>query len=464
VQGVRLKNGASRADEQPVRVPRQSFSLWVNGALLAAAVVAAGLCVPASTWGEPGVLAALVLLGLGSDMLAIHVRGLHLSANLAAIALALALLGPTPAVIVALAPIVVDWARRRPSVADLVSNLATFTTFPLVGAGLIALTGFADLPDIEACGLLLVVFMAVNAVNFLLIYAHRVMEHGWSWRTGMREMYLPVVPAQLGIGLLTSVVVYVERRTGPEAIMVLAPVVIICQWLLRTAMAAFERGVEVDERNRQLAALQFGLISSMLKTLSLRDNMTARHSAAVARYAREMASELGVSEVEQELIHTAALFHDIGKFIFPDSILLSTNRLTEEEYDIVRRHPEVGAEVISEIEGYGPVAEIVLHHHGYPHGLHGDQIPLGARIIAVADVYDVITARDTYRTPVTMSEAFTELRRSAGTQLDAELVETFIDLMLRKGVVFHHSTPADFEAELALERRVSDYAAPRRAA
>jgi putative nucleotidyltransferase with HDIG domain len=207
-----------------------------------------------------------------------------------------------------------------------------------------------------------------------------------------------------------------------------------------------------------------------MKTLALRDRMTARHSAAVARYTREMSAELGMPPEEQELLHTAGLFHDIGKFIFPDSILFAATGLTDEQYAIVRRHPEVGADLVAEIEGYGPVAKIIRHHHeridgkGYPYGLSGDQIPLGARIIAIADVYDVITARDTYRKPVSTSEAFEELRRSAGTQLDAELVEVFIDLVSRRGLMFSHSSADDFEAELALERRVSDYAAPKIAA
>jgi putative nucleotidyltransferase with HDIG domain len=204
----------------------------------------------------------------------------------------------------------------------------------------------------------------------------------------------------------------------------------------------------------------------MLKTLALRDHMTARHSAAVARYSRAMAKAIGLPEREVDLIHTAALFHDIGKFIFPDSILLSDQGLTDEEYEIVKRHPAVGADVISEIDGYGPVAEVVRFHHeridgrGYPSGIAGDAIPIGSRIIAVADVYDVITARDTYRTPVGIDAALTELRRSAGSQLDAQLVEVFVDLVERNEVEFRHGDDADFEAELQFERRVREYARP----
>ena len=120
--------------------------------------------------------------------------------------------------------------------------------------------------------------------------------------------------------------------------------------------------------------MQVGLLGTVLQTLSLRDKMTARHSAAVARYSREIAQELGLSEREQDVVHTAALLHDIGKFIFPDSILFADSKLTKEDLEIVRRHPEQGARLVARIDGYGPVAEIILAHHeridgnGYPTG------------------------------------------------------------------------------------------------
>ncbi|HYM57550.1 MAG TPA: HD-GYP domain-containing protein, partial [Solirubrobacteraceae bacterium] len=205
---------------------------------------------------------------------------------------------------------------------------------------------------------------------------------------------------------------------------------------------------------------------TVLQTLSMRDKMTARHSAAVARYAREVARELGLSVRDQEVIHTAALLHDIGKFIFPDDILLANNKLTDEQFEIVRRHPEQGALLVQRIEGYGPVAEIILAHHeridgcGYPHRIRGDDIPLGSRIISVADTYDVMTARDSYREPVSSAEAIEELRRVAGSQLDPEMVETFIGLLGDGSMNFRHADDADFERELNFERRVSDYAAP----
>jgi putative nucleotidyltransferase with HDIG domain len=188
--------------------------------------------------------------------------------------------------------------------------------------------------------------------------------------------------------------------------------------------------------------------------------MTARHSAAVARYARAIATEIDCTPEEQELVHTAGLLHDIGKFIFPDRILFADTRLTDDDWQIVKKHPAQGAKVVGRVSGYGPVAEIIRSHHeridgnGYPDGLNGPDIPLLSRMISIADTYDVMTARDSYRKPVSQEEAIAELRRVSGTQLDGALVETFIHILERRSISFQHTTDRDFERELAFDGRV----------
>jgi putative nucleotidyltransferase with HDIG domain len=171
----------------------------------------------------------------------------------------------------------------------------------------------------------------------------------------------------------------------------------------------------------------------LLRTLALRDPMTARHSISVARYAREMAAAANLPEGEQERAHTAGLLHDVGKLTFPDRILKRDVTLTRTDWDRIRMHPTEGARVIAGIGGYEPVIQIILAHHermdggGYPRGIPAARVPALARIIAVADAYDAMTARHSYRDPVSPEEAIAELRRVAGTQLDPDFVELFID-------------------------------------
>jgi HD-GYP domain-containing protein (c-di-GMP phosphodiesterase class II) len=133
---------------------------------------------------------------------------------------------------------------------------------------------------------------------------------------------------------------------------------------------------------------------------------------------------------------------------------------------MIKMDPYQGARVVSQMEGYGPVSEIILAHHeridgkGYPRGLRGSEIPALSRMISVADTYDVMTARDSYRTPISSFEAIQELRRVSGAQLDAEFVELFIRILAGKDVRFRHGEDADFDAELGLDKRIDEYSLP----
>ena len=226
-----------------------------------------------------------------------------------------------------------------------------------------------------------------------------------------------------------------------------------------------QRREELEKRTLQLASLQLGVLVTMLRTLSLRDLYTARHSAAVARYAYAVARAAGCWENELRTVHTAGLLHDIGKFAFPDSILLADSRLSDTDYQIVRQHPVHGADLVRRIEGYEEIASVILADHervdgtGYPYGLRGEQIPSLARMVSVADIY-ASTARDTYRHQISRSDAIAELRRVAGSQLDGRFVELFIEILENEGLGFTHTEDADFEKELALEERIRELAKP----
>jgi putative nucleotidyltransferase with HDIG domain len=178
--------------------------------------------------------------------------------------------------------------------------------------------------------------------------------------------------------------------------------------------------------------------------------------------------EAGISRRDQELAHTAGLLHDIGKFALADRVLEQDERLREDDWDAIRRHPELGADLLRDLGVYGPVAEIVRAHHermdgrGYPDGLAGDAIPVIARIVAVAEVYDTLTATDTYRARMTSFEALTELRRVAGRQLDGDHVEAFGRLLAGRGLDYRHADAADFDRELAMEERIASSLAPDR--
>ena len=169
-----------------------------------------------------------------------------------------------------------------------------------------------------------------------------------------------------------------------------------------------------------------------------------------------------MSEEECELAHTAGLLHDIGHFALSDRVAERGRALTDEDWTAIQRHPVLGADMLKDLGMYGPVAEIVLAHHeridgrGYPQGLPADQIPEIAKIIAVAEVYDTLTASDTYRTRMSSFEALNELNRVKGTQLDARYVDELSNLLSGEGVEYRHADAADFDTELAMERRIKE--------
>jgi putative nucleotidyltransferase with HDIG domain len=218
-------------------------------------------------------------------------------------------------------------------------------------------------------------------------------------------------------------------------------------------------------RSRQYASLSWGVLSGLLRTLDVRDPRAARHAAAVAAFSRDIAREAGLDAQQQELAHTAGLLHDIGNFALSDRVAERGRVLNDEDWVAIRRHPELGADMLRDLGLYGPVAEIVRAHHervdgrGYPDRLKGEAIPELAKIIAVAEVYDTLTAHDTYRTPMSSFEALTELRRVAGSQLDAHYVEMLAKVLAGSDVTYRHADAADFGRELDLERRLNEAAA-----
>ena len=440
--------------------------------MLIAATAAAVLSSRADDWTPVPLLGVLFVLAAGSELLVVEVRGLRLSGSFLSFVLAMALLGPAPAAALAVGAALVDTVVCRPSLDRAVVNVATYATFSVLG-GLVmnALSGgpepnFAN--PLWFSALVFFTFLATNTLNFAMIAAGTAFGYRVPIPLMLRS-FATALPSEFATALLTAGTAYTYRQMGFGSVGLATIVLLIFLYILRTSVKAQERGEELEVRTKELASLQVGLLSTVLQTLSMRDAMTARHSAAVARYSREVAKMLGLDEREQDLVHTAALLHDIGKFILPDSVLFADRKLTDEEWELIKLHPEQGAKLVERIEGYGPIADIVLHHHerfsggGYPTGIAGPEIPLGSRIISAADTYDVMTSRDSYRRPVSSEAALAELRRVAGTQLDPQIVEVFERMILERRVQFSHTDEADFESELAFEKRVADYARPRAA-
>ncbi|HEY4778316.1 MAG TPA: HD-GYP domain-containing protein [Solirubrobacterales bacterium] len=433
--------------------------------VVAVSVLTAGTAV----WDLP-LLGILFAFAVFSDLTAIPTSKLKLSVAFMPMVLAMVLLGGPPAAVIGVLTIlVVDGLVGKRPLHILLNNGLTFATYPLLtGLAFHWVTTSGQISDTDPAfyALILAACILALAINFTMITSYSCYMDGSSFVRKVRTALIPVLPTDLAAALLAAGIAYLYILVGLAGIALFGIVLVTFQYLIGALLLSQERAEELQRRSKQLASFQVGILSAMLRTLDLRDQMTARHSAAVARYSRAIAQRAGYSRPEEELVHIAALLHDIGKFILPDRILKANVPLTDEDWMLIRRHPQQGARVVSSLDGYGPVAEVILAHHeridgkGYPRGLAGDDIPELSRIISVADTYDVMTARDSYRTPMSSHDAIAELRRVAGKQLDARFVEVFIELLEGQDVSFAHGEAADFEKELGLQSRIAETASP----
>lgn len=192
-----------------------------------------------------------------------------------------------------------------------------------------------------------------------------------------------------------------------------------------------------QDLKRTYRSLQRAVFQSLLglaNALEAKDYYTAGHSSRVSRLARDLAQAAGLSQGVSDTVAQAGLLHDIGKISIPESILRKSEALTAEEWEVMRRHPVTSAQIVAPLEFFDQGAIILRHHHerydgsGYPDGLQGDMIPIGARIVAIADVYDALTSDRPYRSRVSHAAAIRYLREHSGRTLDSDLVDVFVEL------------------------------------
>lgn len=196
-------------------------------------------------------------------------------------------------------------------------------------------------------------------------------------------------------------------------------------------------GVLFDRQRHLLSEISVAhqeTLLSLVSALDLREHNTRLHSQRVREYTELMATRLGLGESDRREIGFGALLHDIGKIAVPDRILLKPDKLTEEEWQQMRKHPDAGYLMVKRIGFLARSAEIIRSHHerydgrGYPLGLTGKEIPLGARLFMVADVYDALTTRRSYHEAMSHEAAVEEIRREQGKHFDPAVVETFVNI------------------------------------
>lgn len=194
---------------------------------------------------------------------------------------------------------------------------------------------------------------------------------------------------------------------------------------LRTIYHAERRRREALER------AYHSTLRALCRALDLRDTETEEHSLRVVRYSLALGREFGLGPEDLSDVELGAMLHDVGKIGIPDAILRKPGPLDEAEWAMMRRHPQLGYDILRDVEFLAPALPVVLHHHekwngsGYPHGLRGEEIPLAARIFAIADAFDAMISPRPYKKPLPPAEALARIQQDSASHFDPELAAAF---------------------------------------
>lgn len=279
------------------------------------------------------------------------------------------------------------------------------------------------MPGISGMELLAHVRPRFPSVAFLMVTGEDDVRVGIEAMKGGAEDYL-VKPLQHDLVLASLSRALEKKRLEQE----------VENYRCRLEAMVRERTAQLESALRQTERGYEDTLRALGAAIDLRDSQTGGHSERVALYSRTIAKEMGSTELALQTITWGAWLHDIGKLAIPDAILLKPGPLTDEEWSTMRTHVEIGYELVRRIPFLAATAEIILTHHersdgsGYPQGLKGTEIPLGARIFAVADTLDAMTSDRPYRSAGSFEEACEEIQRGAGSRYDAGVAKVFMGI------------------------------------
>jgi putative nucleotidyltransferase with HDIG domain len=401
---------------------------------------------------QPAVLVIflLVLASAGERFTVPLPGGGVVSASLGAMVLAMGLLGPAAAAACGITSAITFSAARRRSASQWLSNVCAYSIPPFFGgllvrvaSNVIEMSGKHTSGELVFGLTVLTALIVLLVLNFFLWAFDLRVREGDSIARLARDFRMPTLSGELAVGVLATTLAVLYRAAGLPVLLAVVPVLVIFRQLTVALLRSEERADQLEARTINLTSLQDAVLRAFVGALRTRDPATGRHSAAVSLYARELAEQVGAEPSDQDTVRVAGLLHDIAKVTWPDRVLHAEahgETLAPDDQALIDNAPQLCAELIGQLDGYGAVADTVLYHReridgsGYPAGLIGKEIPLTSRILAVCCVYDAMRSRSDYRPHMSDHEAIAELRVAAERgQLDPELVEAFTGLLERKG-------------------------------
>jgi diguanylate cyclase (GGDEF)-like protein/putative nucleotidyltransferase with HDIG domain len=410
--------------------------------------------IPAPDWLSLGAFAILVVL---TEMFSVelYVKNTTISTSAAPILAGTLIFGPLGALILSATFAVTALIKYRSPVSRLFFNFGNQLLAAMIYTGLLVLSGaaFAEL------GIVLQLIVALLASLIVYLVTTALVAEGISLdlrQAGFqlwKEQYGWMASSYVGMGFIAYALIFgYNNNHFLGVILMVVPLVLLRmsqkQYVDRTRTMVnelHEKQRRLERTTEEIKALSEGLLDTLAEVIDLGDPSVLGHSVRVAQHATGIARLLGLREKQIELIRNASLLHDIGKLGISPALLAKPARLTAEEYEIVKTHVRLGAELLGKTRSLQPLAPIIACHHehfdgrGYPNSLPGKEIPLEARIIAAADAIETMASDRPYSKPMTTDRIVEELLRCSGSQFDPQVVEAAIRML---GVP-HPSAAAD---------------------
>jgi putative nucleotidyltransferase with HDIG domain len=405
-------------------------------ALLGATAGALGLFL-GGTEDVIGLVAIVVAVGIG-QALSLELEGGSVSVSAVGALAGAAMFGPRAALPLAVTMAAVQWSAMRNPLHQSLFNVGTLCLASLSAAAVFSI-GWGDdtLGNFVTAAAGLVAGGLYFVINTGLLSGAMALEGHDRWARVWKERFSWLGPHYVAFGAVAAAMALAYEAIGLYGLAVFALPLL----LMRKTMAAYightarsssklreaaetirSQNASLEQANRLLKERSTAAMESLSATVDARDAYTAGHSRRVQQLSLAIGRELGLSQAELDLLGHAALFHDIGKLAIPDAVLLKPAELTVDEWSLMQRHAEEGARIIDRLGFLQDAVPAIRHHHerfdgtGYPDGLGGEEIPLGARIIHVADALDSMLTTRIYRAARPVADAVAELRIGSGSQ------------------------------------------------
>jgi putative nucleotidyltransferase with HDIG domain len=430
---------------------------WVAIVGVAAFAMCVGLVAAGYEVEQPIAVAVLALLCLGAERQSIRLTpSAEVSIASMVYVFAAVVLGPLSGIIVGTVGLLVDLPRR--DVAQPILRWITWTSIRIIAAGGAGVTAaaIAGATSSSFWGLFAAVgaaFFVAAAVDISLSSVTPAIR-GSAPFLGTVRLLAPALLAGVPLqATMVAVLAYSYTTISPWSVALFAIPAVAAQRLLLLYRQQRDTAEALGAANERLSKANLSFAGALVATLDARDRYTAGHSAAVAVYACDIASRMNLTEREQRLVHLCGLVHDIGKIGLPAGLLEKPGALTLDERRQMEQHSTIGEQILRKVDDYSEIAAIVRHHHervdgnGYPDGLVGDEIPLLARIIAVADAYNAMTSDRPYRDAMPSRVARLRLAQAVESQFDTAVVAAFEAVLTGADEAYRMGVRDDFVFE-----------------